>query len=304
MQDHVGRRDVLMGGAVLAGATLAAAGAQAQEAAGPTGTQPLAEPVAGRADAAGRFAGKTLIVTGATSGFGRAVAEEVAMQGGYVAFNGRREALGREVEAGIRAAGGQAEFTSVDVMDRAGMAAWINGVAESQGGIDLAHLNAGIAQVAAPVAELSDEHWDEMWQTNVSGMFTATKLVVPHMLARGGGAIVYTGSAFGHRGQPQLAAYNANKFAVHGFMRSVALELGPQNVRVNAVAPGAVPTTDFGRNGPAPTPESVEAGNANHGIGRMGETMEVAKAVVWLMTDEASFVAGEVVAVDGAFRVG
>ena len=91
----------------------------------------------------------------------------------------------------------------------------------------------------APIAELSDEHWDEMWRTNVSGMFFAVKDTVPHLLSRGGGAIVITGSAFGHRGQPQLAAYNANKFGAHGLMRSVALELGPQNIHVNAVAPGA-----------------------------------------------------------------
>ena len=189
-------------------------------------------------------------------------------------------------------------------MDRTGMKRWIDGVARRQGGIDLAFLNAGIAQRASPVAELPDQHWDEMWQTNVSGMFTATKAVVPHMLRRGGGAIVYTGSAFGSHAAPQLSAYNANKYAVHGFMRSVALELGPQNIRVNAVAPGAVPTTDFGRNGPPPTPESVRQGNDNHGIGRMGTTAEISKAVLWLMGPESSFVSGAVFDVDGAFKVG
>jgi NAD(P)-dependent dehydrogenase (short-subunit alcohol dehydrogenase family) len=306
MTENTTRRDVMTAGALAVGAATVAgpAAAQRSPARAAAGTRPTAAPLSGRADPNGRFAGKTLVVTGGTSGFGRAVAEEVARQGGYVAFNGRREALGKQVEAGIRALGGQADFTSVNVQDRPGMKRWIDGVAQRRGGLDLLHANAGIAQRASPTAELDEAHWDEMWRTNVSGMFYAVKDSIPHMLRRGGGSIVMTGSAFGHRGQPQLAAYNANKYAVHGMMRSIALELGPQNIRVNAVAPGAVPTTDFGRGAGAPTPEGVAMGNSNHGIGRMGETMEVAKAVVWLMTDEASFVAGEVFAVDGAFRVG
>ncbi len=261
---------------------------------------PLAEADAGNPF----FRGKALIVTGGTSGFGRAVAEELAKQGAYVAFNDRRAELGAEVERGIRARGGEADFTPVNVMDRSGMKRWVDGVAARRAGIDLPHANAGIAQKSSPTAELTDDHWDDMWRTNVSGMFYAIKDAIPHMLRKGGGSIVMTGSAFGYRGAPQLAAYNANKFAVHGLMRSLALELGPQNIRVNAVAPGAVPTTDFGRNNPAPTPEGVKAGNANHGVGRMGTTMEIAKAVMWLMDPDASFVAGEVFAVDGAFRVG
>ena len=299
------RRDLMTAGALAAaGATIAGPAAAQRAPAAPAGTRATAAPLTGRADRNGRFAGKTLIVTGGTSGFGRAVAEEIARQGGYVAFNGRREALGREVQAGIRAFGGQADFTPVNVTDRAGMKRWVDGVAQRRGGVDLLHANAGIAQRGGPTAELDEAHWDEMWRTNVSGMFYAVKDTIPHMLRRGGGAIVMTGSAFGYRAAPQLAAYNANKYAVHGMMRSIALELGPQNVRVNAVAPGAVPTTDFGRNNGAPTPEGIAMGNSNHGIGRMGETMEVAKAVVWLMSDEASFVAGEVLAADGAFRVG
>lgn len=295
----------VVGAAAIAGAASAQPNAGSSDPSGPAGTQhATAVQLTGHADPRGRFQGKTLLITGATSGFGRAVAEDAARMGAYVAFNGRREALGREVEAGIRAAGGQADFTPVNVMDRAGLKRWIDGVAHKRGGIDLAHLNAGIAQKAAPVAELPDEHWDEMWRTNVSGMFFATKDVVPHMLTRGGGAIVFTGSAFGNHGMAQLAAYNADKYAVHGFMRSVALELGPRNIRVNAVAPGAVPTTDVGRNGPPPTSEGVKQGNANHGIGRMGVTAEISKAVLWLMSDEASFVAGEVFNVDGAFKVG
>lgn len=226
-----------------------------------------AEPLPDSLEPDGAFRGKVVIVTGGTSGFGRAVTEELTKQGAYVAFNGRREALGRQVEAGIRKFGGKVDFTLVNVMDRDGMKRWIDGAADKQGGIDFLHVNAGIAQNHAPLAEVPYAHWDEMWQTNVSGMFTAVKNVVPYMLRRDGGSIVFTGSAFGVHGAPELAVYNANKFAVHGLMRSVALELEPKNMRANAVAPGAVPTTDLGRNNPSLTPAAIAAGNANHGIG-------------------------------------
>lgn len=293
------RRSAIAGvGAVAGASVLAASAASAQTQTNTTDSRQ--EGV--RED--GWYAGKTAVITGGTSGFGRAVAEELAKLGAKVHFNGRRAELGREVQDGIRAFGGDATFTEQDVKDRAGMKRWIDGIGNSDGGIDFLFANAGIAQDFGPTAELDESHWEEMWQTNVSGIFYAVKDAIPFMKIKGAGSIVMTGSAFGHRGQPGLFAYNANKYAVHGMVRSLALELGPENIRVNGVAPGAVPTTDFGRGNPPLTQEQIDAGNANHGIDRMGETMEIAKGVVWLLGPDASFVAGEILDIDGAFRVG
>lgn len=296
----VSRRTAMAGvGAVAAGGAMLAAGAASAQTQSNT-TTPRPEDVR----ESGFYAGKTAVITGGTSGFGRAVAEELAKLGAKVHFNGRRTQLGEQVQAGIRNFGGDATFTTQDVKDRAGMKRWIDGIGNASGGIDMLFANAGIAQNGGPTKDLAEDHWEEMWQTNVSGIFYAVKDAIPHIERKGGGSIVMTGSAFGHRGQPNLFAYNANKYAVHGMVRSLALELGPQNIRVNGVAPGAVPTTDFGRGNPPPTPEQIAAGNANHGINRMGETMEIAKGVVWLLGPEASFVAGEILDIDGAFRVG
>jgi NAD(P)-dependent dehydrogenase (short-subunit alcohol dehydrogenase family) len=213
----------------------AAAGAAALAASGGSAVAQSQAPVAGSRR---RFDGKIVLITGATSGIGRATAEMFAAEGAKVVFCGRREAKGAEVVDAIKKAGGEATYFKADVRDAAQVNAFVDACVKAHGKIDVAFNNAGIGQAPTAFADMAADAFADQFKTNVDGVFNAMKAEIPHLIAGGGGVIINTSSIFGERGFAQLQGYNASKFAVNGLTMCAAWELAPKKVRVLAVAPG------------------------------------------------------------------
>ncbi|MBB4904934.1 SDR family NAD(P)-dependent oxidoreductase [Actinophytocola algeriensis] len=290
MSEKPSRRAVL-GGAAAAG--LAALAAPAAASAAPAGR--------GR----GRFAGKVVAITGATSGIGRETALAFAAEGAKVGFCGRREDLGRQVEREIRRAGGEASYVRADVRVPAQVKAFVDGVAGRYGRLDVAFANAGI-HLGKPLHDTTVEEWDDVHLTNTRGVFLTIKYAAPHL--REGGVVVCTASAQAGHTRPGHAAYSASKRAVQGIVRSAALDYGPKGIRVLAVDPG---TTDTRLVRPDGIPDEAWAqfklawGPLNvHGLPRMAEAKEIATAVVSLSTPDFSYLTGTEILVDGGMSAG
>ncbi|MFF4112396.1 SDR family NAD(P)-dependent oxidoreductase [Streptomyces sp. NPDC001714] len=241
-----------------------------------------------------RLAGKTALVTGATSNIGRAIAEAFAVEGAHVVVSGRSAGRGAEVVEGIRAGGGRADFVRADLD---GSAAASLALAEEAtrvlgGRIDVLVNNAGIYPGAVTTAT-DEKTFDQVYAVNVKAPFFLTAAVAPAMAAAGGGAIVNLGSWIARLGVPVGALYSSTKGAMETLTRAWAAEFGPQGVRVNAISPGVVLAADAGDVGVA---EVMMNGTP---AGRMGRPDEIASAAVYLAADESSFVHGIVLDVDG-----
>jgi len=253
----------------------------------------------------GRFAGKVVVITGATSGIGREVAIQFAEQGAKVGFCGRREAEGRAVERTIRRAGGDATYMRADVRDPSQVQAFVDGTARKYGRLDIAFNNAGI-HLGKPLHETTVAEWDDVHQTNVRGVFLAIKHQIPHMAA--GGVIICTASSQGHHTRPGHSAYAASKRAVHGIVRAAALDYGSKGIRVLSIDPG---TTDTRLVRPPGIPDDAWAqfkqawGPLNvHGIPRMAEPKEIAATVLAVAAPELTYLTGTEVLVDGGMSAG
>lgn len=248
------------------------------------------------------FDGKTALVMGGTAGIGRATALCFASAGANVVISGLGANDGREVEAAVRAAGVDALFIEGDVSREAEVQQVTARAIERFGRIDAAVNNAGIEGRFGPVHEATAEDFERIIGVNLKGVWLGMKYQIPHMLAKGGGAIVNTASSAGVTGIPNVALYTASKHGVVGLTKATALELAASKIRVNAVAPGPVDTGLLHRMIAGSIDVSVIAGQVP--MKRVSAPEETARAIVWLCSDEASFVTGHTLVVDGGLTVG
>jgi NAD(P)-dependent dehydrogenase (short-subunit alcohol dehydrogenase family) len=246
------------------------------------------------------FQGKVALVTGGTSGIGRAAAIAYAREGAKVVVAGRRAAEGEETVQLVRAQGRDAIFVPTDVAQEAQVKNLIGRTVEQFGRLDFAFNNAGIDQQPTPLLEQTVETYDQVMDINVKGVWLSMRHEIPAMLKSGGGAIVNTSSALGLIAFPDVEVYVASKHAVIGLTKSAAVEFGKQGIRINAVLPAAI-ETDMYRRFVGEKAEAIAAMAAMHPIGRIGTPEEIADAVIWLCSNKSSFVIGHSLLVDGGF---
>jgi NAD(P)-dependent dehydrogenase (short-subunit alcohol dehydrogenase family) len=242
------------------------------------------------------------LVTGATSGIGEATARTLARRGVKVVVSGRRLDLGEEVVASIKSEDGcDAIFLQADVSSETAIQDLVEQTIEHYGRLDYGINNAAIAIETSPLAECDSDKFQQMLQTNVMGVFWCMKYQIKQMLKQGNGSIVNLASIAGLNGIPWVSTYSATKHAVVGLTKSAALDYATQNIRINAVAPGAI-KTDIIEQQIAMGTYDEQMIVAMEPVGRMGKTQEIANGIAWLCSDEASFVTGEVLSIDGGFN--
>jgi NAD(P)-dependent dehydrogenase (short-subunit alcohol dehydrogenase family) len=239
--------------------------------------------------------GKVAVVTGGGSGIGRATAEAMAAVGAAVVIGNRNAAQGEEVAGAIRLRGGRAVFHKTDVSRPEEAKALVERAVREFGRLDLAFNNAGMDGEQVPLHEQDVDKAAALFDVNVKGVFYCMKFEIEQMLRTGGGAIVNTSSIFGLNGYPGWSLYVASKHAVTGMTKSAALDYAKRGIRVNAVGPGPVETPLLAK-GTGGDPHSYAAFVP---MGRIGQPDEIASAVVWLLSDDARYVTGHTLPVDG-----
>jgi len=248
--------------------------------------------------------GKVALVTGGSSGIGRATAVAYARQGASVVVAARRRNEGERTVELIEAAGGRGLFVPTDVSSAAEVRALVDACVEHFGGLDCAFNNAGIEGTGfTKTADYDEETWRRVIDVNLTGVFLCLKYELPALLARGGGAIVNMSSVAGLVGGMVGSAYHASKHGVIGLTKTAALEYAKQGIRINAVCP-AVIVTDMADRLFYQDPEVAKRIGAMHPVGRVGTVEEVAGAVVWLCSGAADFVTGEALRIDGGLLAG
>jgi NAD(P)-dependent dehydrogenase (short-subunit alcohol dehydrogenase family) len=249
----------------------------------------------------GRLQGKTALVTGATSNIGRAIAVALAAEGAHVIVSGRDAQRGADVVGEIAAGGGRGQFVAADLDGSADASRWLAAQATDAlgGAIHVLVNNAGIFP-GATTAATDERSFDEVYSVNVKAPFFLTAVIAPQMAARGDGAIINLGSWVARLGIPVGALYASTKGAMETLTRAWAAEFGPAGVRVNAISPGVVRTRAPGDSGVDDPAEVMMRGIP---AGTAGRPQDIAAAAVYLAGDEARFVHGTVIDVDGG-RVG
>jgi len=244
-----------------------------------------------------KLQGKVALVTGGASGIGRAVVEELAREGASVAIVDLDVEGAQATVDAVMAVGGQAAFFPANLTQEDEVETVINQVIERLGGVHIAVNSAGIAKLQ-PTGTLTLSDWHKTLQINLDGTFLVARGCIKWMAANGGGSIINIASIHGHVGFPNHAAYTASKGGVLNLTRTLALEFGKSGIRVNAVCPGVI-LTPLVQN--AATPELLAELTDMHPIGRLGRVGEVAKAVLFLATDDSSFITGSSLFVDGGY---
>jgi NAD(P)-dependent dehydrogenase (short-subunit alcohol dehydrogenase family) len=247
------------------------------------------------------FAGKVILITGATSGLGATAAISLARQGAKVAITGRREEQGQAVVAQMAAAGGKGLFIKADVTLRADVEAMVAKTLERFGRLDGAVNNAGITVgMFKPVADFTDEDWGGAIDTNLTGVFMSMRAQIPAMLAGGGGSIVNISSMYGTvGGDIGNCGYVASKWGVIGLSKTAAIDYAHQGIRVNALCPGychSEMVDPYAKAAPELFGKLLERYTATN---RMGESHVVADAIEWLLSDKSSFVSGTAIPIQG-----
>ena len=246
-----------------------------------------------------RLEGKVAIISGGARGMGAAEAKLFAREGAKVIICDVLEDEGRQTEAEINEVGGDAVFVKLDVTSQDEWENAVNTAIERFGKLDILVNNAGII-VQSTIEDMTVELWDKVMDVNAKGVFLGTKTAIPHMKEVGGGSIVNISSISGIVGQDNVnAGYNASKGAVRIFTKAAAVQYAKENIRVNSIHPGpiATPMTAEGR----ADPERVALTAERTPLGRYGEPEEVANAVLFLASDEASYETGSEIVVDGGY---
>jgi NAD(P)-dependent dehydrogenase (short-subunit alcohol dehydrogenase family) len=247
-----------------------------------------------------RLEGKVALITGGTSGIGAATAILFAKEGAAVAITGRNSERGEQIVKDIVAAGGDALFVRSDVCVAADCKRAVDKTLERFGKIDVLFNNAGVFHPRT-IPECTEEEWDDTIDSSLKGAFLMSKYALPSMIEQGSGSIIHTSSGWGILGGDKAAAYCAAKGGLIVMAKAMAIDHGPQGIRVNCVCPGDVLTPmlpdDAAKRGMAW--EDYEKGAADRPLGRIGVVEDIANAVLFLASDEASFVTGESLVVDG-----
>jgi NAD(P)-dependent dehydrogenase (short-subunit alcohol dehydrogenase family) len=244
-----------------------------------------------------RFEGKSVIVTGAGSGIGRAAALAYATEGAGLIVADIDERNGRETVSQLHESGAPAEFIRVDVSRAADCAAMVALAVSRYGRLDVAFNNAGINLAVAPIADVDDAQWERIVAINLTGVFLCMKHEIPAMKRNGGGAIVNTASVGGVIGTSGVTAYCATKHGVVGLTKSAALDHIGDGIRINALCPGGTRTAMLAEW--FKDPEVEKTATAATPIGRMADPAEIARSVLFLSCEESSFMVGHTLIVDG-----
>ena len=238
---------------------------------------------------------KVAIITGGSSGIGRAAAVALAKQGVKIAIAARRAKEGEETVRLVKEAGSEGIFVKTDVANENDVRSMVEKTVKQYNRLDYAFNNAGIEEMTTPLVDQTSEVFDQIMNVNVKGVWLSMKYEIPEMIRTGGGAIVNTSSGAGVIGYPQQPIYIASKHAVLGLTKSAALEYAKSGIRINAIAPGVTETEMVER----VDKQLIERLKSITPIGRIGDPQEIANAVVWLLSDKASFVLGHTLLVDG-----
>ena len=253
-----------------------------------------------------RLKGKVAIVTGANSGIGRATARLFAREGAKVVCCDIQETIAPRIDQLIREKeDGEAVFATIDVTKQEDCDRMIKTALDHFGRIDILYNNAG-AGIRKKVHEHTDEEWNFVLNTNLNAMFRGSRAVLPHFIKQGSGSIVTTASTFGLLASPEYPGYCATKAAIINLTREMALDYGPLGIRINCVCPGAIETPRFRGFPPRATlgdgmteEQRKTMGASNKALLRMGRPEEIAYGVLFLVSDEASFITGHALVVDG-----
>lgn len=252
----------------------------------------------------GKLDGKTVAITGAASGIGRACAELYAAEGGRVVVADVDDDGGKATVGSITDAGGEASFVHTDVSQEAKVEALVKAAVETYGSLDVMHNNAGI-ELYMPIPATTEEQLDQVMGVNFKGAFFGCKHAIPVMAEQGGGVIVNTASMAGVSAIPFQGAYGASKGAIVMLTKAVAIEWAGANVRCNCICPGGVDTPLLTKAfGFEPTEGMMRVMGEMHPMGRLGQAEEIARGALWLACDDSSFTTGHTLFLDGGTGAG